>query len=839
MTIILGIVLSSIANGALPIMSSQRSPELRPPSVPLIAHDPYFSIWSPADKLTSASPVHWTGAKQTIRASVTIDGKTWQLMSPSADVPSLPQTGLSITPTTTAYTFQSENTQIELKFRTPAIPYDLDLLSRPITYILFSAKSLDGLGRKVQFHFSVGGDVCTSSDDQVVRSSHNKAGFLHLFSMEKASANVLGHKGDWTRIDWGKFFVGIPVRFTDEAKFTNQNTESTAKETMFTASLAPMQNIAKGSQQWLMVGYDDEFSIQYFGQNLRPYWRRNGDGIAEIADAAHEEFRQIMTRCDNFDRVLMTDCESAGGKKYAQLCALAYRQTWAANKLVADPNRQPILFPKENTSNGCIATTDVIYPMAPQFLLFGPSLTKAMLVPVLAYGSSSRWKFPFAPHDLGTYPQANGQVYGGGERTEENQMPVEESANMLILVAALDHMKPDPDFVKTYWKTLTKWAKYLADKGFDPENQLCTDDFLGHLAHNVNLSAKAIVALGCYAKLCKGQKDKAGEAKFGKMAKEFAARWMKEAADGNHTRLTFDKPGTWSQKYNLVWDKILGLGLFPDSLRAQEIAHYKKVALPFGVPLDSRGPGAKLDWSLWTATLTQKRADFEAIADPVFRYVNETPQRVGMGDWYDTSNGNHLFMHSRSVVGGAFLQLLYSKKAWQKWAAGDTMVVGEYAPIPEPPVITPIIPAADTAPQDWKYTEQTPPQNWASVLFDDSDWKTGKSGFGTPETPGAIVKTLWNSSDIWIRRTFTLTPETIKDLQLWIHHDDACEVYLNGIQVLKRSGWTTSYELIALSPQAKAALKPGENTIAIHCHQDRGGQFIDAGLVRVTNPKKP
>ena len=312
----------------------------------------------------------------------------------------------------------------------------------------------------------------------------------------------------------------------------------------------------------LMLAYDDLYSITYFHQRLRPYWRRKGAQAADLLKQSARDYPALQARCQAFDQELMADLTAVGGEKYARIGALAYRQCLAANKLVADANGEPLLFPKENFSNGCIATVDVIYPMDPLFLLFSPTLAKASLATVLNYAASDRWKFPFAPHDLGTYPIANGQVYGGGERTEENQMPVEESGNLLLLTAAIAREEGNARFAARYWPQLTQWAHYLEAKGFDPENQLCTDDFAGHLAHNVNLSMKAIQALAAYGMLCGMQGDKQNSARYHQLALDLSRQWIAAADDGDHTRLAFDRPGTWSQKYNLVWDRILGFDLF-------------------------------------------------------------------------------------------------------------------------------------------------------------------------------------------------------------------------------------------------------------------------------------
>ena len=349
-----------------------------------------------------------------------------------------------------------------------------------------------------------------------------------------------------------------------------KSVEPTSGAQLAGAITLSMPKVTSDTQsRWLVLAYDDLLSIEYMGSQLKPYWRRDGkDADALLVEAARDRTK-LLAACDEFDRELTTDLISAGGDEFAAIATLAYRQCFAAGKFVADANGQPIQFCKENHSNGCIGTSDVFYPMAPQFLLFGPSLAKSFVVPFMEYAKSDRWKFPFAPHDLGTYPQANGQVYGGGERTEKDQMPVEESGNLLILMAAIAKLDGNADFANRYWPRLEQWANYLKKEGFDPANQLCTDDFAGHLAHNVNLSAKAICGLGAYAQLCEMRGDKAQAAEFRKVAEEFAARWVKEADDGDHFRLAFDKPGSWSQKYNLVWDRVLGLHLFPEEVAAK------------------------------------------------------------------------------------------------------------------------------------------------------------------------------------------------------------------------------------------------------------------------------
>ena len=204
-------------------------------------------------------------------------------------------------------------------------------------------------------------------------------------------------------------------------------------------------------------------------------------------------------------------------------------------------------------------------------------------------------------------------------------------------------------------------------KGSGSGEQLSTDDFAGHLAHNTNLSIKAIEAIAAYANLAhmQGKEDVAAEYK--KTAREMAEKWTSMAKDGDHYKLAFDRPGTWSQKYNLVWDQLLDYGLFPNSIRDTETAFYLTKLNTYGLPLDNRADYTKLDWELWTATLTQQPKQFDAQVDPIYQWLLETPSRVPLTDWYDTKTGKQVGFQARSVVGGVYIKALADKQLALKW----------------------------------------------------------------------------------------------------------------------------------------------------------------------------
>ena len=671
----------------------------RPPAVPLVTHDPYFSAWSVSDHLAETEVRHWTGTNYGLSSLARIDGVAYRLCgSYPTDLPVMEQTDLQVLPTRTVYSFEAGGVAITLSFLSPLLPDDLDILARPATYITWAAQAIDGGAHDVQFYLHVQSEWVVNTGGDSVISSRYRLPQMDVLAMGSAKQPVLEKSGDNLRIDWGYLYLVVPENtggmtaltladtgrnlFAATGRVPDADDISSSRPANdgwpVLACALPLGSVSEAAvSRHVVLAYDDIFSIEYFYRKVRPYWRRGDMDAAGMLQAAVRDYEALDARCRAFDAELMTDLRLAGGEKYAALCALSFRQCIAAHKLAVDFDGTPLFLSKENFSNGCIATVDVTYPSAPFFLLLNPALLRAMLTPILDYAKTSRWKFPFAPHDLGTYPLCNGQVYGGGERSEDDQMPVEECGNMLILVAALAEAEGHLEYALRYWPLLTKWADYLCAKGLNPENQLCTDDFAGHLAHNVNLSLKAILGLGSFARLCRQEGHLEQAETYRQAASAMAAEWVQMADDGGHFRLAFDKPGTWSQKYNLVWDTLLDLNLFPPEVARKEIAFYKTRQNRYGLPLDSRSEYTKLDWIVWTACLAEDPADFAALTDPLFLWLNETPTRVPLTDWYYTTDGKQVGFQARSVVGGLYLPLLKHPDIWKKWVtragSGDSI----------------------------------------------------------------------------------------------------------------------------------------------------------------------
>ncbi|MFV0390915.1 MAG: glutaminase domain-containing protein [Paludibacteraceae bacterium] len=587
------------------------------------------------------------------------------------------QLSVDVLPTQTYYTFACGTVELDLIFTAPFIPTELDLISTPINYISYRVRSTDNKSHDVQLYIETTPQIAVNDVTQRVTTEILEKDGLTYLKTGTVNQPILKRPGDGVRIDWGyayltsgkgitkDFNIGnyydMKENFISNGKLLSEKPKEKNISDMTSSMpvLAYADNMGtvskEGKSGYLLLGYDDIYSIEYFYKQRMAYWKHNGKvDIFQAFERAIKEYTPTMKKSREFDVNLMTDARKAGGDEYAELCALAYRHSIAAHKLLEDEDGNILFLSKENNSNGCINTVDLTYPSAPLYLLYNTELLKGMMTGILHYSESGRWNKPYAAHDIGTYPVANGQVYG-------EDMPVEESGNMLILAAAISIIDGNADYALKHWETFTTWADYLVDKGMDPENQLCTDDFAGHLAHNANLSVKAIMGIAGYSYIAKiaGKNDIAE--KYIKQAKFMADTWKLMAKDGNHYKLAFDKSSTWSQKYNMVWDKLFNLNIFDPEIMKTEIPFYLNKQNKYGLPLDSRKDYTKSDWIMWTACMAPDDATFKELVAPIYRYANETTSRVPLSDWHETKTGQMVGFKARSVIGAYYMKMLFDK----------------------------------------------------------------------------------------------------------------------------------------------------------------------------------
>ncbi len=617
--------------------------KMRVPSIPLITIDPYFSVWS-NDEINTKYPVHWTDSRNAILGLAIVDGEELRFLGEEyGEI--IPQTSIDIDAFSTTAVFANDKIELTAKFTSPLLADDLYYASRPVSYLKLSYKSLDGKKHEVKVNIAVSEELVLNKAGEGVALYENVSNSdITAFKFGKAEQEILSKCGDDLRIDWGYFYL---------ATEGNAVIEDKAISDLYSVYIeAPLE-----AERLFVFAYDDIYSITYFEKQLHAYWKKDGKTIFDVIKEGFSDYDRLIKRCNEFSTSLEAEAKRVGGDKYSELLILAYRQVMAAHKLVLDENGNNLYISKECFSNGCAGTVDITYPSSPMYLYYNTELLKAMIRPVLRFARSDKWNYDFSPHDVGRYPILNGQVYGPDKLSM--QMPVEECGNMLILFAAIAQKENNADFAKENIDLLRIWSKYLVEYGEDPANQLCTDDFAGHLSHNCNLSVKAIMGIAGYGIILKMSGDTKEAEKYFKIAKSYAESFCRRAvnSDGSY-RLAYDIPDSFSLKYNAVWDLLWETELFPKEFYEGELSRYFREVLYYGIPLDSREKYTKSDWTLWVACMGS-REEFEKIVDLMWQAYNTMHKRCPMPDWYYADTSEPQMFQNRTVQGGLFFKLLF------------------------------------------------------------------------------------------------------------------------------------------------------------------------------------
>jgi len=665
------------------------------PCYPLFVKDPNFSIWSGAELLNSQDAESWFGEKKKIYGFVKTKGQTYCFMGDGAKflgagVKLAKQTNLSVTAFSTDYEFLCGETVVKLRFVSPLHLKDLLLLSMPVCYMDYEIIG-DG---NAEISLFVNRNIAYNDVPEVF-DKRVRGGVVPMDGFESAFFGLLRQmplspSADFGGADWGYYYLaGEQAWILDEQELLIYLTTGKldCKGEGDEKYIAAINQSAKGA---ILLGFDDRVSIEYFGEYLKGYYLQKHsilDGLTELWNNRADCEEKLLA----FEESLLLRAKEYG-EEYKQVLFASLRQTIAAHKLVLDSEGNILWLSKECGSNGCIATVDVSYPSMPLYLLYNSELVKGMMRPILKFARLPVWNYDFAPHDAGTYPVCGGQVYGIREdddkyigRLREGhlfstfktqfpfytlpanfplydlnmQMPVEECANMLIMFLAVYEMDGDETFFAENKDLCASWVEYLVKFGLRPEYQLCTDDFAGHLANNLNLSIKAAVGIAAYARLLSVVGEEEKSVKYRKIAEDFALEITKLGEGKTHLPLTWDTgEESYSIKYNFAFDKLLKLGLFDQAVLEKEVDYYLTKKGKFGLPLDNRNDYAKSDWTCWAACLTDDVEKSKAFISMITEFLKHSPDRVPFSDLHFAESGKHHYFRARTTQGGCFILLL-------------------------------------------------------------------------------------------------------------------------------------------------------------------------------------
>ncbi|MCQ8240153.1 glutaminase domain-containing protein [Rhizosaccharibacter radicis] len=724
-----GLLASSIiaAAGALccdPAGAQSFTP-IKPPAVPLVTREPYLNVWLRTNTAQAPGvwPAHWNGAVKAITGIVLIDGQPFLFLG----APSTPkitrqmvQTSLVTTATQSKFTFTGGGVELDVDFLSPVEAKDLRRLSMPLSDIVTSARSSDGIAHKVEVYYDISGEWAHGDPTQLIRwapetinrdaDGSSRKGTLSAWTVTPNSPTVFQQVNDYP--SWGTVLFAtettkalttqsgadadVRTQFVSYGKLTggNDGVQPRAINDRYPVFAFSNDFGSVGSTPTAsftaLIGHVRDPAINFVGNGIPSLWRQYWPAYESMLAFAFNDAAAALKRADKLDAAIDKASSAVGGAHYSALTALSLRQAFAATELTGTSTDDPYLFLEEISSDDNVSTVDVMYPSMPAFLYMNPELVKYLLAPVISYSESGLWPQLFAPHDLGsTYPNATGHNDGGGEN-----MPVEETANMLIMADAyMQHVgKADAAvYANDHYALFKQWATYLLTipagvrypNALDPQFQNQTDDFTGPIAHSVNLALKGIEAVGAMGQIAKYAGNTRDAKYFRQQAEQLISSWVQlsQNSTGSHLLLQYKEPANpysgdttgepdsyWSLKYNAYPDKLLGLNLLPQSILTEEADFYKTQEHPTGIQLDPRtidNPPhtfTKADWELWTAASTNDPTLAQNIIDEVYTYANTTMSGVPFPDYYDPNSSFNAFT-ARPVVGGLFAPLTVATPA--------------------------------------------------------------------------------------------------------------------------------------------------------------------------------
>ncbi|KAK8241627.1 hypothetical protein HDK77DRAFT_462568 [Phyllosticta capitalensis] len=680
----------------------------RPPAVPLAVRSPYTSAWSTTSKngtLNGGSVKFWTGEDIGWEGMVLVDGTAYEFMGDGiTDLPLMDNIKYA-TPRTVTYdsqysnfTFSAGPVDLTASFFSPVIPQDLCRTSIPLSYLLVSWRSKDNSSHSVQLYNDVNAGWNNYQASQTIQYSlsADAASIQPNTTINRGSLFTweyhLGQEFTFTELNefpqWGNFTLstkpGRVANFSFQAgdsvnirynwiknRYLSNDIDS-GDDQIFAYTHDFGRNATSGSALYT-VGTINKPIINFLTpeglQNLQPWWSSDqclGPSIPNVIAFHYDDYQTVQVAAAQYEQKLKDDIESSiavpeleEAQSYYSIVALSTRQTMGAYVLTLPPrfqcgnssqlysSNEPFMWQKEISSNGNMNTVDVLYPAMPFFLYSNPNMLRYNMNPLWLFQESGFYPRLYAIHDIGfRFPNATGYV-DGNDRT----MPVEESANMILMTYAYYKYTGDSNYLKQHYYKMFQWAQFLIKYG------------LGTLENQTNLAIKGIVGLQAMAQVSLVSGNQQDSANFSAYSQEYYDKWEGYAIDptGTHTLLGYQSRYSWGLLYNTYPDKLLNLGVVRQEVYDMQSTWYPQIFQIFGIPLDSRRSITKSDWEIWTAATCSpetRRLFVNALA----YWINSTATDKAFTDLYDTiaqggyREGSPTFI-ARPVAGGHFALL--------------------------------------------------------------------------------------------------------------------------------------------------------------------------------------
>ncbi|RDW75810.1 hypothetical protein BP5796_06631 [Coleophoma crateriformis] len=647
---------------------------IHPPSYPLAVRNPYLSLWLPGDQvedLPTATPQFWAGQDLSLGILARVDGTTYKLFGVPGSVGSAVEASVNnatYSSTHSIFGLTAGSVTFTLDFFSPISPSNYLRQSLPFSYVTVSTSSSQA--HDIQIYSDIDESWTGQSGSTV--SQLTTSGNLSLFQLSVAGAATYSET-NLSQALWGETVLAAvsdsaeTVSSASGAATTVRNSFASSgslsgNTSTFVAEdvVALAYDLGQTSSASInfAIGYVREQAINYLGNARTGYYRATYQDTASAVSFFFNDYSAAYSESLTFDASLEQKATASAGTNYSDILTLTPRQAFGGTELTIPDDTldtsDVMAFLKEISSDGNVNTLDVIFPAFPIFYVVAPEYIRLLLEPVLQYTESGAWTQPFAIHDIGThYPNATGH----DDQVEED-MPVEESGNIILLAYAYITATSNYDWGSKYQSIFQKYADYLSSEGLDEAVQLATNDCCGALANQTNLAIKAAIALNAYGTLF-------NDTSYSNTGISFATELYTNglALDSSKTHFTlqygtdveFANDTDYAVVFNIYPDTIFGLATFPSAAFSMLADYYPTIQGQAGVPLDSRVDWSSTFWTSWAAAASPGDNDSTRtlFINNIWAFLTNGLNTAPFSDrWYAVPGSGGLIGGSGDLIGG-------------------------------------------------------------------------------------------------------------------------------------------------------------------------------------------